>query len=170
MKRWLPHIGVVAGLAIALYALFFGSSDEERIRELLGRLENSVQVHEGEFNIIIRGSRVRKAFSTIFIPDVQFRIPDLQSTGTRRKGLAALATQAPRLYRTAIVDLSELEIKLDDQAASATAFGDASLIGVRQGGLAERDQRTVSLRLDKINGDWRIIAVDVSPRGGTQPE
>lgn len=170
MKRWLPHLGVVAGLAIALYALFFGSSDEDRIRELLRRLESSVQVHDGNFNIIMRGSRIRKSFSTIFIRDVAFRIPDLQSTGAHRKALVALATQAPRLYRTAVVDLSELEIKLDDQAASATAFGDASLIGVRQGGLAERDRRSVSLRLDKIKGDWRIVALDVSPRGGTQPE
>ncbi len=168
MKRWLPHIGVVAGIAIAVYALFLGSTDEDRIRELLDRLEESVQVHEGEFNIIIRGSRVKKAFSTIFVKDVTFGIPDLQSRGSGRNALVGLAAQAPRLYRTAVVDLGGLNIKIDAQAMSAAAFGDASLVGVRQGGQAERDQRTVSLRLDKIDGNWLVVSLDVSPRGGVQ--
>jgi phosphoribosylformylglycinamidine synthase len=168
MKRWLPHIGVVLGIAIAVYALLLGSTDEDRIRDLLDRLEDAVQVHDGTSNFIIRGSRVRKAFSTIFVKDVRFRVPDLRSDGQSRRALVGLAAQAPRLYRTAIVDLGGLDIKVDATATSATAFGDASLIGVRQGGQAERDQRSVSLRLDKIDGDWRIVKVDVSPRGASQ--
>ena len=166
MRRWLPHIGVAFGLSLAGYALFFGSTDEDKIRALLDDLEVAVQVNESETNLIIRGSRIKKAFSTIFTKDITFQIPDLNSGGGKRKELVMLAAQAPRLYRTAVVDLDGLNIKIDQSASSATAFGDANLIGVRQGGQSERDQRTVSLRLDKIDGDWRIIRMDVSGRGG----
>ena len=157
-------MGVVAGVVIAIYAIFFGSTDEDRIRELLERLERAVAVHSDETNVIVRGARVRKAFKEIFSKDVRFQVPDFQSAGQSRRALVGLATQAPRLYRNATVDLGGLSVKVDEKGESSTAFGQAVVVGVRQNGTAERDSRTISLRLDKMDGDWRIVQVDVSPR------
>ena len=63
VKRWLPHIGIVAGLCLAIYALFFSSSDEDEIRALLEHLEDAVAVRKGNTNIVVRAAHVRKEFS-----------------------------------------------------------------------------------------------------------
>lgn len=160
MKRWLPHAGIVLGVMIAIYALFFSSSDEDLIREQLERLEDAVAVSDGA-NIVVRTAHVRKELSEIFIKDVSFEIPDLTTDEEGRRGLVALAASAPRLFRTATVDLDGLSIDVDDQGLSGVAQGMARLTGTRQTGELERDERMVSLRFDKIEGDWLVVSVSV---------
>ncbi len=164
MKRWLPHIGIVLGLCLAVYALFFAASEEDRIRQRLDQLEAATRVHAGGGNLVIRAARVRKAFSEIFIKDVSFEIPELSSIGSGRVKLVGLAANAPRRYSTAVIDLAALTIKIDEPQMSAIAFGEATLTATRLGGQVERDTRTVSLRLDKIDKEWRVVSVSLSAK------
>ncbi len=164
MKRWLPHIGIALGVLLAVYALFFASSDEDLIREQLERLEDAVAVSDGA-NIVIRTAHVKKEFSEIFVKEVTFEIPDLPSNEDGRRGLVALAASAPRLFRTATVDLDDLSIDVDEQGTTAVAQGPATLTGTRQTGELERDQRLVSLRFDKIDGAWLCVSLSVAAKG-----
>lgn len=170
MKRWLPHIGIVAGILIAVYAIFFTTSDEDRIRELLDRLETAVAVKEGTTNPVVRHAALKKAFRTIFTKKVSFEIPELTHVESGSDALAKVATQAPTLYQEASIDLAALKIEVDSEGLSAVAFGDALLTGVRRGGQLERDVRDVSIRLDKIDDEWRIVSVSVSERSDDTPD
>ena len=163
MKRWLPYLGILLGLVLAGYALFFNDSDEDRIRAKLQEFEVAVSMDEAERNILFRLARVKKAFAEIFVKKVTYDLPELQAKERGRTKLATLAASAPRLYRTMRVDLSGLSIKLDASASSAAAYGKALLSGERLSGQPQRDSRTVSLRFDKVDGKWRIVAVTASP-------
>jgi hypothetical protein len=163
MKRWLPYVGIFLGVVLAGYALFFNDSDEDRIRARLQELELTVGMNEAERNILFRLARVKKAFSEIFIKQVTYDLPELHAKERGRTRLAALAANAPRLYRTVRVDLGELNIKVDASRSSAAAYGKAVLIGERLSGQPQRDARTVSFRFDKVEGSWRIVSVIASP-------
>jgi hypothetical protein len=167
MKRWLPHIGIVLGVMLAVYALFFGSSDEDLIREQLERLEDAIAVSEGGQNVVVRAAHIRKEFSEIFIKDVSFEVPDLTTEESGRRALVALAASAPQLFRSAHVDLDSLAIGVDGPGLTAVAQGNATLTGTRQSGEPERDQRQVSLRFDKIDGNWLCVSLSVGNRGGS---
>ena len=164
MKRYLPHLGVVIGIAIAVYALFFSDSEEDRIRAKLDQLEDAARVSDANTNIVVRTARVKKEFAEVFDKDVRFEIPELTSDESGRDVLVGLAAQAPRMYQTVSVDLGGLDITVDEAGLTAIAQGPATLTGTR-GGQLERDDRTVSLSFDKIEGDWKVVMVSVSAAG-----
>ena len=164
MKRWLPHIGIALGVAIAIYALFFGSSDEDLIRAQLERLEDAVAVSDGGGNLVVRAAHVKKEFAEIFVKEVTFEVPELTTEESGRRALVALGASAPRLFRTATVDLDDLSIDVDEPGLTALAQGSATLTATRHSGEPDRDQRTVSLRFDKIDGEWRCVSLSVSQR------
>jgi hypothetical protein len=169
-KRWLPHVGVAVGVFIALYALFFSTSDEDAIRAQLEALQTAVRVTPDDTNIVVRAARTKGAFAEIFIKEVSYEIPELaHATGGGRTELAMLAANAPQLWREARVDLGALAIDIDQAGMSAVAYGEAHLVATRQGGDLERDSRTVSLRFDKIDDDWRIVSLSASPKEGAAP-
>ncbi len=161
MKRWLPYLGIAFGLALVVYSVFFGKNEEDRIRQRLHQLEEAVAV-DGEENPVLRAARVRKELGEIFTQDVTLAIPELDASEGGRAALVDLATAAPQQYQRAHVDLDGLRIRLDEPKEHAVAVGDAKLSGARQDGQPEQDVRTVSLRLDKIDGEWRIVNVSVS--------
>jgi len=92
-----------------------------------------------------------------------YEIPELsqQKSGGRNE-LMELAATAPRFYSRATVDLGKLSIEVDKAGTSAVAVGEATLRGTRRGGEPESDARTVSLRFDKIDGDWQVVSLSVS--------
>jgi hypothetical protein len=160
-------MGVMLGVCIVVYALFFSSTDEDLIREKLEQLELAIKVSPAETNIVIRGARVKAAFVEIFVKEVSYQIPELRNASrSGRTALAGLAANAPRLWREATVDLDPLTITVDDSGINAVAFGDATLTATRHGGALERDSRTVSLRFDKIDGDWQVVSMSVSAKEG----
>jgi len=162
VKRWLPHIGIVLGIAIAVYALFFSNSDEDVIRDKLAQLEEAVRISDGNTNIVIRAARVKKEFGEIFEKEVTIEVPELTDASSGRTELVQLAASAPKLWRTASVDLGNLSVDVDHSGTTAVAYGQAVLTATRHSGDLHRDERTVSLRFDKIDGDWRIVHVSVS--------
>jgi len=168
MKRWLPHIGIAIGVAIAIYAFFYSSTDEDLIREKLEQLQEAVAVRSGDTNMVVRAARIRKEFSEVFVKQVSFQIPELTQAGGGRNELAGLAAQAPRIYATATVDLAGLAVDVDDVGMTAGAHGEATMTATRHSGELQRDTRTVLLRFDKIEGDWRIVSVSVSAKTTTE--
>ena len=66
MKRYLPHLGIVFGLALAIYALFLSESDEDKIRDLFERLEDTVAVSADDTNIVVRAAHIKGEFTEIF--------------------------------------------------------------------------------------------------------
>lgn len=163
LRRYLPHAGIAAGLLIAGWALFFRASEEDRIRQKLEQLEDAVAVHGAE-NHLLRLARIKKAFSEIFDQGVVIRIPELTGVESGRNELVGLATNAVQLYERATVDLDGLHIVVEKTNTSAMASGEATLDAVRHGGEIARDTRTVALRFDKIEGDWRIVNISASPK------
>jgi phosphoribosylformylglycinamidine synthase len=162
MRRWLPHIGVVLGLTIAIYALFFAESDEDKIRARLDQLEDAIRVTADDTNVLVRTAHVKKEFSEIFVKEVSIEISELTDVRAGRDELVALAGNAPQIYRTASVDLDGLTINIDESKTSALAYGDVTLLATLQSGEVKRDTRTVSMRIDKIDGEWVIVALGVS--------
>jgi hypothetical protein len=164
MKKYLPHLGIVIGVAIAVYALFLSESDEDRIRALLEKLEDAVAVSPDDTNVVVRAARVKNLFGEIFDKEVGYQIPELDAVSRGRAELGAVASKAPELWRSASVDLDALVITVDNTGMSAVAVGPASLNATRQNGQLENDTRTVSMTFDKIEGEWRVVRLSVSAR------
>lgn len=158
-------LGVLcAAAAIAIYALFFRGSDDERIRAQLTRLANAVRVDGTPVNPIVRNANLKSEFAEIFTKDVAIDVPELTSLRSGRGPLADVATQAASFYATAQIDFASVRVDLAPDARSADVVAIATLTGARQGGETERDVRRVSLRFDKVDGEWRIASLTVSPR------
>lgn len=164
MKRYLPHAAIGIGLCIFVYAVFFSSSEEDAIRAQLERLQETIEVKGGQHNPVVRGARVKGAFADIFVKEVSIEIPELTSVKAGRMELVGLATQAPTWYRTASADLGGLRVDIDESETSALVTGAVTLSGTRLSGEPVRDTRTVSIRFDKIEGDWRIVGLTVSAK------
>jgi hypothetical protein len=163
MKRWLPYVGIVFGLALVAYALFFRQTEEEIVRERLHELEDAVALSGPGENQVLRAARLRKSFADLFTQEVVVAIPELSGASTGRAELIELAAAAPLQYKSARIDLANLKITLDPTKTHAVAVGDAKLIGERVDGAREQDSRTVSLSFDKIGSVWRIVNVSASP-------
>jgi phosphoribosylformylglycinamidine synthase len=162
LRPWLPVVAVIAGLAIFLYAVFFAESEEEKVRGRLGELADAVAVREGETNPLLRGARLKDAFEELLAKEVVVRIPELAGAVAGRRDLVGIATQAASLWRTASFDLGGLRLELDEPKTSAHATGEIMLVGTRHSGEPERDERSVSIRLDKIEGRWLVVSIAVS--------
>jgi hypothetical protein len=163
VKRWLPYLGLALGLALVAFSLFFGTSDEERIRGRLQELEDVVAMSDSRENVVFRATRIRKAFGEIFTKDAVFSVPELDTAESARARLIELAASVPHYFSTARLDLDGLQIRLDASKEHAVAIGDAKLLGTRTEGTREQDLRKTSIRLDKVSGEWRIVNVAVSP-------
>ena len=162
-RRFVIAIGCALA-ALAIWFLVFRGGDEQRVRELLGRLASAAEVSPGE-NPVLRATRVRSVVVESVAPDVSFEIAGLSEPGRGRDALVALAAQAPQLFQKAEVSLSGLRITVDDRTKpkSAHAEGDATVVGVRHGGAEERDRRHVSFRLVERDGAFRVTEVTVYP-------
>jgi hypothetical protein len=160
-RRWLPLAGVAVGATLVAYALFFGKTEEERIRQRLHQLEDAVAV-DGAENPMLRAARLRKDFADLIAQNVTVAIPELGASEGGRAHLVEVAAGAAGQWRTARVDLGGLAIRIDETKDHAVCVGDAKLTATSGAGEPERDVRTVSLRLDKLEGQWRVVDISVS--------
>lgn len=162
MRRYVPHLAIGLGVAILIYVVFFSESDEDVIRDKLDLLAETIEVKGNQENVVLRGARIKDAFAELFVKEVIIRIPELTEMREGRMELVGLATRAPSWYRTASVDLDGLRIDVDEQGTSAHVSGEATLTATRLTGELRRDDRTVSIRFDEIEGDWKIVSLSVS--------
>lgn len=175
MKRALPFLGIALGAVLVVYALFFAEDDEAQVRARFRELAANVAIQSGESSLT-RTARMRKAFADIFTKDVTVAIPELETSGGGRAALVELAVAAPQEFAAIALDLDDLRVRLDDAKEHALAVGEAHLSGTRREGARVEDDRTVSIRLDRLEKAWRIVDVTVSrskaaiaPKEGVAP-
>lgn len=162
MKRALVVALCVLVATLAIWLLFFRTSDERAIQKKLDRLATAVRV-EGSENPVMRGARLQGEFTEIFVKDVLVEIPELTSIKSGRQELLAVATQAGGYYQSVRLSFDQTKIQLDDAKRSARVSCTVTLT-VSRGAGDERDSREVTFRFDKIDGDWKIAQVVVSPK------
>ncbi|KYG10651.1 hypothetical protein BE21_10760 [Sorangium cellulosum] len=164
MKRWLP-LGLIAlGAVLAAVALLLSPSDEDRIRDRLAQLADAVRIDDGERNPLVRHGRVRKEFAEIFTKEASARVVEISDRLSGRDELAAAATQAAVVYQTADVSFGDTEIQVDRAGMTAEVTATATVTGAQHGQPARRDELPVALRLEKVDGDWKIVSATVHPR------
>ncbi|AUX46287.1 hypothetical protein SOCE26_077920 [Sorangium cellulosum] len=166
MKRWLPLGLIAAGVVLAAAALLSSSSEEERIRARLTQLSEAVRIDEGERNPLVRLGRVRGEFAEIFTKDARASVPELDGRISGRDELAAAAAKAVGLYQSADVSFGDAEIRIDEAGMTAEVAATATIAGARHGQPVRRDERPVTLRLEKIDDEWKIVSATVEAERG----
>lgn len=169
MKRWLPIGLIVIGVVIIAYALF-GPTDRDRILALLDRLAEAVRVEEGDTNPLVRHGRIRGEFKEIFAKEATASVPEIDDSLRGRDALAQAATQVGSVYQTAHVSLSDVDLKIDPAGTAAEAKATATITGRQHGQELRQDERRVTFRIEKIDGEWRLFSVVVGARGGAGEE
>jgi len=164
MKRWLGLVAVALGLGIFVYAMFFGASEQEIIRKRLRIVVNAVELKASDTNLVLRAARIREAFAEVLTKEVVIEIPELAEAKTGRAEAAQLATSAATMYRTAAIDIDGLSIDVDQEGQSAHVSGKVRVQSTGRSGEPAQDTRTASIRLDKIEGKWRIVSLTVSAK------
>jgi hypothetical protein len=163
MKRWAAIVLGSVALAVAVYALWFRDSDEERVRKTVRRAADAVAVIEGE-SPIMRATRVRSELIAVLAPDVSVDIPDLTELNNLTSGrdpLIGVAIGATQLWQRAEIGVTFSRVQSD----GASAFADATVtVSASRAGSAEREVRRCSFRLVKRDGVFRITEVTVYPR------
>ncbi len=159
MKRGLPFLGIALGAALIGHALFFSKTEEERVRLRLDELATSVGWKGTSESASLRGARLRKVFGLLFSKDVALAIPELGAVEQGRAALVELALATPEEFTSLEVDLGALRIHLDESKEHALAVGDAHLTGERRSGPRSTDDRAISIRLDRIEGEWIIVNI-----------
>ena len=170
MKRWLPFFGIALGASLVVYALFFAKTEQEQIRSRLQELSASVRRKDARESDAVRSARLRKDFGELFAKDVTLAVPELGSATQGRSALIEFAASAPQEFAELDLSLDALRVQLDESKEHAIAIGQAQLSATRREGTREKETRTVSLRLDKRNGEWRIVDVSVAGPNGDHAE
>ncbi len=154
---------LAVAIAAAIYFGFFARSDEEQIRKAVARLAHAVEVRPDDSNVIVRTARVRSELNEVLDENVHVSVPELTNLRQGRREVAEAASQASLAYRSAEIDVADLQIKFDPTHESAKAGGRATLRATTRAGEDRRDMRAVDFLLRKDGGAWRITSVTVWP-------
>ena len=160
MKKWTLAAGGAAAAVLALGLTLFRPSEEDRIRKVLDRFANAVEVKAND-NIVARAGRVKSELRETVADDVHVDVADLDVRVSNRAALADSATKASLVFPSARCDLTGLNIKVDDNATTAKVDALAIVTGELRGA-KKVDNRPVHFLLRKDSGDWRITTIDVA--------
>lgn len=167
MKRWLPLVAIAIGVLLAGYAIVFWSDDEDRIRARLAQLAAAVRIGENDTNVAMRALRLQGEFREIFVERPSVNVPDLPEIPSSRKELVQAAAGAANFFSSAEVSFGSVKVAVDEGGTRANVDATASLTGSRHGGEVRRDSRSVVFRFEKVDGEWQIASVTVSPRNAS---
>ncbi|MBI4955137.1 MAG: hypothetical protein HY908_24150, partial [Myxococcales bacterium] len=148
--------------------VFFRQNEAARVRARLDELAQALEVHGPDQSFVLRAARIRQTVHEVVDKRASLQIADLTDGKPDRTTLIELAGQAPSVYSQARIDLGDLTIELDQAETSAHVHGTVTFTGRRHGGADERDLRAVSIRLDKIDGDWRVVSLAAAAPGETR--
>jgi hypothetical protein len=171
LKQSLAIGAIVLGVALALWAVFGRKSDDELIQEQLDNLALAIRVENPDENPIFRASRLKEKFETLFTPSVRVSVPELQGAMSvnGREDLVKVATRAGTYWRSAEVSFSDVEIVQaggeNNRKVDATA-----LLTAEERGELRRDERHVTFGFTKVDGDWLIDSLTVSPKAENAAE
>lgn len=158
MKKWTVAAACAVVGGIVLWLTLFRASEEDKIKQTLGRLVKTVMVKEGD-NVISRTARLRSELAEIVEDDVRIDVPDLHIRATGRREVVEKAAQAGVMFTSADCELTNMRVQIDEGATTAKVDALAIFTGVRG---AERriDRRDVHFLLRK-DGHWRVTTIDV---------
>ena len=161
-RRWIAIAGVVAGLALILYAVFGRRSDDELIRAQLQRLADVVTFSEPG-NPVARGLSLKGAFRDLFDDRVRGDIPELGSPRSGREALVQLAVQSTHFARSLSVAFSDIDVEVDATRVNAKVTATAQLHAVTREGQERWDERAVRFQFVKAERGWKIARFVVIP-------
>ena len=159
MKRLTALAVLAAGVGLVGYALFSAPSDEEQIKQVLDDLARAVSYSEPQ-NPLQRTAQLNGAFKDIFTQNVSVRIVELGADTTGRAPLGQLGARASLGYQSLELGFSGVSLEAGEAAANVSAT--AELSGTGSNG-PRTDERHTEFRFEKVDGDWRIARVRVSP-------
>lgn len=168
MRRWvlLGLVLVVAVVAVvAAYALLFRSSDEEQIKERLDQLAEAARIEDSELSPSIRQSRIREEIPAIFSKEASASVAELEDDLHGRDAIAAAVLQLATVYQSANVSFGGVRVRLDLSGKTAEVTATATVAGAPHGEAFRRDKRRVTFTFGKVDGDWKITAATVAPKG-----
>lgn len=158
MKKGAVALACVVAAAIVVWLTFFRATEEEKVRQTLGRLVKAVMVKEGD-NILSRTGRIKSELAEIVDDNVRVDVPDLGISTTGRQKLVEKAAQAGLVFTSADCELTNTKIAIDAAETTAKVDAVALFTGVRG---AERrvDRRDVHFLL-RNDGGWKVTTIDV---------
>src|SRR5438270_9546424 len=118
MKKWAIVAGCAAVAAIALWFTLFRPSEEERIRQVLGRCAKAVAIKPDD-NILSRTGRLKSELKETVADDVYVDVPDLNIRTSNRAALVDGAMKASAVFSSADCELTGMTIKVDEAATTA---------------------------------------------------
>jgi hypothetical protein len=162
-KRTVGIAIVVTAALIAVWALFFRGSEEDRVRAAIMKAASVVKVVSGE-NPIVRAARVKGDLVEVVEKDVSYTVPDLpgEGVGKGRDPLIAAAVSIASVYEEAEVTVAFGDVTIEPSGKGAAATTTVTL-SAQRGGRRERDVRKVSFALRK-DGEWKIAELTVYPK------
>jgi hypothetical protein len=153
---------IIAGCAVAAVVVLgvslFRPSEEDRVREVLGRFVKAVAIRRDD-NPVARAGRVKSELKETVADDVYVDVADFGVRVATRADLGQKAIQAPAVFTSADCELTGLTIKIDESKTSAKVDALALVTGER-GGERKVDKRPVHFLLRK-DGAWKITTIDV---------
>jgi hypothetical protein len=154
----------LVAISAVLYFVFVAGTDEERIRKVVDRLAQAVEVRTDDTNPLVRAARVKNTLEQLVDPDVHLSVPELGSR-QGRGGLVELGAQASAGYSRVTIDPHDLSIKLDPSKTTAKVSGRATVRGTLRTGEDRNDERAFELLMRKDDGAWRVSTITVWPPG-----
>lgn len=162
MSRRVFAFLAVLGLALLGYALFFMSDDEDKVREKIALLGESLSFQEKGQNPAFLLIRLNDTFSKIFAPTVHLAGLEVRQGPIDKKELAQIASALATRFETTSVSLGFVSVTLEGDLG-ATAEVDATLTATEFGGTLRRETRHVRFSFVKIDGDYKISSMTADP-------
>jgi ketosteroid isomerase-like protein len=160
--------GAAIVAAVLVWFFFFRASDEALVRDCVARAAAAVRTTEDDTNPLTRMARLKREMRECLDKDVRVSLQEVQGVPasiTGREALANATAQALGMFEKASVDLSSVEVKLDDAHRSAQVTATASFDATERGGRPRRERRDLSMLVVKGDDGWRITTVTVwAPR------
>jgi hypothetical protein len=155
LKKWSRLVALAIFVLLAIwFVLAFFPSDEQKIKEQLTRLAETVSVTNEEGNIS-RGIKASRA-SGYFTPEISFevegprdQVPPISNGTELQQSLMQLFSTT----RNVEVKFLDLFIKISDDKVSATALATAV---VRLNNEPQPSAQELKLHLQKEKGQWLI--------------
>ena len=113
-----------------------------------------------------RPHRIQQAFDRILLPRVEVEVPEVIEDVYGRDDMAGMVASEAGVLRELDVDVGKLRVEVDHDARRARVTGTATLTGTSLEGHRGSDVRDLTVRFEKVDGQWRIAALTADSHDG----